>query len=133
MGLMSFVSPIQLCQGNEENTSHQRCTTTIAFTALTLLVGRQEGHPACKKWGKVEVALVSPDGVTPSWMVGVCASINLPCTMKSTSSLLAPAHRSAICVVDSGGPKEAQVQSYSPGGTNVHNFNYICQVASMYP
>jgi len=27
---------------------------SIAFTALTLLVGRQEGHPACKKterWG----------------------------------------------------------------------------------
>ena len=27
----------------------------IAFSALTLLVGRQEGHPACKKWGMVEV------------------------------------------------------------------------------
>jgi len=24
---------------------------TISFTALTLLVGRQEGHPACKKLG----------------------------------------------------------------------------------
>jgi len=24
-------------------------------SALTLLVGRQEGHPACKKWGMVEV------------------------------------------------------------------------------
>jgi len=23
--------------------------TTFAFSALTLLVGRQEGHPACKK------------------------------------------------------------------------------------
>ena len=23
----------------------------VAFSALTLLVGRQEGHPACKKWG----------------------------------------------------------------------------------
>jgi len=23
----------------------------IAFSALTLLVGRQEGHPACKKLG----------------------------------------------------------------------------------
>jgi len=22
----------------------------IVFSALTLLVGRQEGHPACKKW-----------------------------------------------------------------------------------
>jgi len=25
------------------------CLTIYAFTALTLLVGRQEGHPACKK------------------------------------------------------------------------------------
>ena len=24
-------------------------TNTISFSALTLLVGRQEGHPACKK------------------------------------------------------------------------------------
>jgi len=31
-----------------------------AFSALTLLVGRQEGHPACKKtewWGAVVVIL----------------------------------------------------------------------------
>jgi len=28
----------------------------VAFSALMLLVGRQEGHPACKKyWGMVEV------------------------------------------------------------------------------
>ena len=25
------------------------CTYSLAFSALTLLVGRQEGHPACKK------------------------------------------------------------------------------------
>jgi len=29
--------------------------TGIAFSALTLLVGQQEGHSACKKWGMVEV------------------------------------------------------------------------------
>jgi len=23
----------------------------VAFSALTLLIGRQEGHPACKKYG----------------------------------------------------------------------------------
>jgi len=29
----------------------------IAFGALTLLVGRQEGHPACKKtWGMMDDA-----------------------------------------------------------------------------
>ena len=25
----------------------------VAFSALTLLVGRPKGHPACKKWGMV--------------------------------------------------------------------------------
>jgi len=44
---------------------------------LTLLVGRQEGHPACKKYGE-DGALVSLDGVAPSMMVGVSASVNLP-------------------------------------------------------
>jgi len=51
----------------------------VAFSALALLVGRQEGHPICKKkLGMVEVALVSPDGVVPSRIVGVFASVNLP-------------------------------------------------------
>ena len=27
----------------------RKCVVTLAFSALTLLVGRQEGHPACKK------------------------------------------------------------------------------------
>jgi len=27
----------------------------VAFSASTLLVGQQEGHPACKKWGMVDV------------------------------------------------------------------------------
>ena len=44
-----------------------------------LLVGRQEAHPACKKCGEmVEVGLLSPDGVTPSRMISVPASVNLP-------------------------------------------------------
>jgi len=52
---------------------------TVAFSALTLLVGRQEGHPACKKIGGwSRLALVSPDEVVPSRMVGVSASVNLP-------------------------------------------------------
>jgi len=42
------------------------------------LVGWQKGHPAFKKMGGWwRWALVSPDGVAPSWMVGVSASINL--------------------------------------------------------
>ena len=51
-------------------------TALVAFTALTLLVGWQEGHPACKKWWRW--ALGSLDGVAPSRMVGVSSSVNLP-------------------------------------------------------
>jgi len=51
----------------------------VAFSALTLLVGRQEGHPACKKMGGWwRWALLNLDGVVPSRMVGVSASVNLP-------------------------------------------------------
>jgi len=43
------------------------------------LVGQQEGHPACKKIGGWwRWALLSPDGVAHSRMVGVSASVNLP-------------------------------------------------------
>jgi len=50
-----------------------------AFSALTLLVGWQEGHPACKKMGGWwRLALFSPVGVVPSQMVGMSASVNLP-------------------------------------------------------
>jgi len=65
----------------------------FAFSALTLLVGQQEGHPACKKMGGWwRWALVSPDGVAPSRMVSVSASVNLPVHHKVQKSLLAPAH-----------------------------------------
>ena len=51
----------------------------FAFSALTLLVGRQEGHPACKKMGGWwRWALVSPDGVAPNRLVCVSAFVNLP-------------------------------------------------------
>jgi len=49
------------------------------------------------------------------------------CLLKQLNCLI------CLWVVDSGGPKEAQVQSYSSGGSNVHNFNRICQVAPMCP
>jgi len=45
-----------------------------AFSALTLLVGWQEGHAG--EWWRW--ALVSPDGVAPSWIVSVSAFVNLP-------------------------------------------------------
>jgi len=54
------------------------------------LVGRQEGHPACKKWGD------SGGGhwVRMEWCpAGRCLPLLVfPCTIKSRSSLLAPAH-----------------------------------------
>ena len=63
-----------------------------AFSALTLLVGWQEGQPACKKW----------DGGGGHWLVrmewrparlSVCLPLLIfPCTIKSRSSLLALAH-----------------------------------------
>ena len=69
-------------------------SSSFAFSALTLLVGQQEGHPACKKiWG---------DGGGEHWLVrmewrpagwSVCLPLLIfPCTIKSRSSLLAPAH-----------------------------------------
>ena len=78
----------------------------VAFGALTLSVGQQEGHPASKKYGgRWRWALVSPDGAAPSRMVGVSASVNLPLhhkVQKSRSSLLAPAH--------TGGPGKRAVK-----------------------
>ena len=47
-------------------------------------------------------AVVSPDGVAPSWMVSVSALLIFPCTIKSRSSFLAPAHR--------GGPGKGVVK-----------------------
>ena len=35
----------------EENSLLPNPNVLVAFGALTLLVGRQEGHPACKKYG----------------------------------------------------------------------------------
>ena len=70
-------------------------TMLVAFSALTLLVGRQEGHPARKKYG-------GGDGGGGHWLVrmewcpvgwSVCLPLLIfPCTMKSRSSLLALAH-----------------------------------------
>jgi len=36
-----------------------------------------------------------------------------------TSAVQTRLNRFAVCVVDSSGPKDAQIQSYSPGGANV--------------
>ena len=69
------------------------CFMLPAFSALTLLVGQQEGHPVYKKMGGWwRWALVSLDGVAPSQMVCVCVPLLIfYCTIKSRS-FLAPAH-----------------------------------------
>jgi len=64
---------------------------------VPILIGHSGGW---WKW-----ALRSPDGVAPSQMVGVSASVPLlifPCTIKSRGSLLAPAHP--------GGPRKRAVK-----------------------
>jgi len=64
----------------------------LAFSALTLLVGRQEGHLACKNGdGGGEHWLVWMEWLAVRWLV--CLSLLIfPCTIKSRSSVLAPAH-----------------------------------------
>jgi len=54
---------------------------------------QQEGHLA-QKWGDDGGgSLFSADGVAPSWIVSVSASVTFPCTIKSRRSFfLAPAH-----------------------------------------
>jgi len=45
----------------------------VSGATLTLLVGRQEGHPTCKKpWGDCGVSAVSPVGVAPSHCRCLC-------------------------------------------------------------
>jgi len=79
----------------------------FAFSALTLLVGQQEGHPACKKYGE--------DGGGGHWLVrmewrpagwSLCLPLLIfPCTIKS---LLALAHP--------GGPGKRVVKRLWCGG-----------------
>jgi len=60
---------------------------------LTLLVGRQEGHPACKKYGKDGGGhwLVWMEWRPAGW--SVCLPLFIfPCTIKSRSSILVPAY-----------------------------------------
>jgi len=65
------------------------CLCGYAFSALTLLVGRQEGHPACKKLGSGVLAWLSvwsevQTCIRPSWCH--CYSLSLA-SVKSRSVL----------------------------------------------
>jgi len=79
----------------------------------------KEGHQPAKNGGDGGGGywLIRTDGVAPSQMVGVSASVNLPllifiCTIKSRSSLLAPAH--------SGSPVKRAVKRLWCGGYKEH-------------
>jgi len=81
----------------------------VAFSALTLLVRRQEGHPACKKWGNSGGGhcLVRMEWCPAGW--SVCLPLLIfSCTRKSRTSLLALIH--------SGGPGKRAVKRLLCGG-----------------
>jgi len=74
-------------------TSSPNPNALVAFSALMLLVGWQEGHPACKKMGVGGCGqwLVRMEWRPAGWSVCLLLLI-FPCTTKSRSSLLALAH-----------------------------------------
>jgi len=68
---------------------------SFAFSALTLLVGQQEGHLACKKMGDGGGGhwLVRMEWLPARWSMSVYLLLLIfPCTIKSRRSLLALAH-----------------------------------------
>ena len=83
-----------------------------------LLVGRQKGHAACKKYGGVGGGhwLVRMEWRPAGW--SVCLPLLIfPCTIKSRSSLLAPAHP--------GGPgKRAVKRLWCSGGSANKRYFY---------
>ena len=90
--VMSLISLVFIwhTSGNAANDLHW---LMVAFSALTLLVGRQEEHLARKNMGGGGVGhwLVRMEWRRAGW--SMCLPLLIfPCTMKSRSSLLAPAH-----------------------------------------
>jgi len=71
------------------------------YSALTLLVGQQEGHQACKKpWGNgCAISLV---GVAPTRTVGTSTSIIFPCSIRSRRQVV-------------GKPSPNEAQPYAKG------------------
>jgi len=87
----------------------------VAISALTMLVGRQEGHPACKKMGVGGGGhwLVQMEWRPARWSVWLPLLI-FPCTIKSRTCILAPAHL--------GGPgKRAVKQLWCGGASEIHS------------
>jgi len=78
-----------------------RCRQLPSVLWCWWLGGRKGIRPVKNMGGWWRWALVSPDGVAPSRMVGVSASVIFPCTVKSRS-FLATAHP--------GGPRKRAVK-----------------------
>jgi len=81
--------------------------TAVAFSALTLLVGQQEGHPACKKLSGGVLAWLSvwsevPTCIWPSWCR--CHSLSLASVKSRSAHLGSPGQRAfkrvCGCVID---------------------------------
>ena len=88
-----------------------------AFSALTQLDGWQEGHPARKNYGGWwgEHWLVGMEWCPAGW--SVCLPVLIfPCTIKSRSSLLAPAHL--------GDPGKMAVKRLWCGGGGIHETSF---------
>jgi len=82
---------------------YEHWTALAAFSALTLFIGWQEGHPAHKNMGDNGGGhcLVRMEWCPARW--SVCLPLLIfPCTIKSRSCLLAPAHP--------GGPRKRAVK-----------------------
>ena len=76
------------------------------------------------------------DGVQiPQWERAILGKKSAHCKVWATflPSAVQKRLKRSICRLGLGGPKEARVESYSPGGTNVHKFDRIRQVSPMCP
>jgi len=86
--------------------------TDCAFSALTLLVGRQEGHPACKKLSGGVLAWLS---VWSEVQICMAQLMPLPITVSCFSKIqigftfLVPARRVCVCVILTDSSTESPV------------------------
>jgi len=67
---------------------------TVAFSALTLLVGRQEGHPACKKteWWFAGMVMCLGQGADLHMAQLMLLPLTISCNSKSSFTFLVPAY-----------------------------------------
>jgi len=70
------------------------CYTVFAFSALTLLVGWQEGHPACKKrWGAgVVVCLEHGADLHIAQLMPLSLTVSCFSKIQISFTFLVPAH-----------------------------------------